>query len=179
MTRLLYAILLGLVGAGIVHIVVLLMVPSHSQRDAWTTLSQHSNYYFPTRLDQPGAPPLIASIDPLFSAIACRFNLDENIVRVHGRANLPYWSISVYDRAGQNIFSFNDRSSSDGQLDFVVATPVQMIELRNAMPPEFDDSVFVEAEIDEGIVVVRAFTPDESWSPAVARELRAIACTPH
>ena len=179
MTRLLHALVLGLVGAGIVHIVVLLLVPAHSQRDAWTTLSQQSNYYFHTRLDPPGASPLIASIDPLFSAIACRFNLEENVVRVHGDAEVPSWSISVYDRAGQNIFSFNDRSSSDGRLDFVVATPVQMIELRNAMPEEFDHSVFVEADIGEGIVVVRAFTPDESWAPTVARQLRAIACIPH
>src|SRR5690606_39161297 len=71
MTRLLHALVLGLVGAGIVHIVVLLLVPAHSQRDAWTTLSQQSNYYSHTRLDPPGASPLIASIDPLFSAIAC------------------------------------------------------------------------------------------------------------
>lgn len=179
MTRLLHAVLLGLLGAGIVHIAVLLMVPSYSQRDAWSALSQHSNYYVPTRLDPPGAEPLIGSLDPLFNAVACRFDLEEGVVRVHGDGEAPYWSASIHDRAGQNVFSLNDRSSAGGALDFVVATPVQMIELRNALPPEFARSVFVEADIGEGIVVVRAFTPDESWEPAISLYLRGIACTPH
>lgn len=179
MSRLLHALLLGLVGAGIIHIVVLLLVPSNSQRDAWSTLEQQAEHYTMTRLDPPDAAPLIASIDPLFSAVACRFSLDDSTVRVHGTGTAPYWSISVYDRAGQNIFSFNDRSSSNGQLDFVVATPVQMIELRNGMPEEYDASVFVEADIDEGIIVVRAFAPDESWRPTIGAYLEGIACTPH
>jgi len=34
--RLFHAVLLGLVGAGIVHIVVLLLVPEFSERDAWS-----------------------------------------------------------------------------------------------------------------------------------------------
>lgn len=178
MSRLIHAIAMGLLGAGIVHIAVLLLVPAYSLRDAWSTLDQRSDYYVATRLDPPGAEPLVGSVDPLFSAVACRFSLDGNVVRVHGEGEVPYWSISIYDRAGQNIFSFNDRSSSAGQLDFVVATPVQMIELRNAMPQEFDHSVFVEADLDEGIVVVRAFTPDPSWEPTVSGYLSAIACEP-
>lgn len=176
---LLHALALGLVGAGIVHIVILLLVPSYSERDTWSILSQHANYYVTTRLDPPAAEPLVGSMDPLFDAVACRFDLDEGTVRVHGRGEVPYWSISVYDRAGQNVFSLNDRSSTDGQLDFVVATPVQMIELRNALPPQYDRSVFIEADIGEGIVVVRAFAPDESWEPAISRYLAGIACTPH
>ena len=179
MARLLHALVLGLVGAGIVHIAVLLLVPSYSQRDAWSVLSEHAGSYVMTRLDPPGAPPLIGSIDPLFDAAACRFDLGEGVVRVHGDGEVPYWSISVYDRTGLNIYSFNDGSTAGGALDFVVATPVQMIALRNALPAEFDGSVFVEADIGEGIVVVRAFAPDGSWEPGVSAWLQDLACTPH
>lgn len=179
MSRLVYALLLGLVGAGIVHIVVLLLVPSYSQRDAWSTLAAREQLYDLVRLDNPGAAPLIGSLDPLFSAAACRFDLQDGALRVWGEGSVPYWSISIHDRAGQNIFSFNDRSSSDGRLDFVVASPLQMIELRNAMPVEFDRSVFVEAALDEGIVVLRAFAPDESWSPTVTAYLEGITCAPY
>lgn len=179
MARLLHAILLGLLGAGVVHIIVLLLVPTYSQRDAWSVLSERSNYYTMTRVDPPGARPLIASIDPLFNAVACRFDLGEGIVRVNGTGEVPYWSVSVYDRGGQNVFSFNDNSTQDRTLDFVVATSVQMIELRNALPVEFDRSVFIEADIGEGIVVVRAFAPDESWDDTVARYLAGLDCTLH
>lgn len=179
MTRLLHAIVLGLFGAGVIHIAVLVLVPSYSQRDAWSALSERANYYTMTRLDPPDAEPLIGSIDPLFNAVACRFDLEDGVVRVSGRGDMPYWSISIYDRQGQNVFSLNDRSSSNGALDFVVATSAQMIELRNALPAEFDRSVFVEADINEGIVVVRAFSPDESWQPTISRHLQSIACRLH
>jgi uncharacterized membrane protein len=81
-------------------------------------------------------------------------------------------------RISARVHSLNDRSSPEGALDFVVATPVQMIELRNDLPPHFERSVFIEAGIDEGIVVVRAFTPDESLEPTVSRFLQGIACRP-
>ena len=179
MSRLLHALAVGLVGAGIVHIVVLLLVPVYSERDAWSALSQQANFYRTVRLDPPGAPPLIGSLDPLIDAVACRFDLRDGVVRVHGEGQVPYWSISVHDRAGLNVYSFNDRSSPRGLFDFVVATPAQMIGLRNALPPELDDSIFIEADTAEGIVVVRAFVPDESWEPTITAWLRGVTCTLH
>ena len=177
MNRLFHAVVLGLLGAGIVHIAVLMMVQGFSVRDAWSVLSAQSNYYVFTRLDPPGRAPLIRSLDPLFDAVACRFDLSEGVVHIAGSGTVPYWSISVYDRAGRNIFSFNDRSSTQGTVDFVVATPVQMVALRNALPADFDRSVFVEADVDEGIAVVRAFAPDPSWEPTVASYLESLDCT--
>jgi uncharacterized membrane protein len=179
MTRLLHAILLGLVGAGIVHIAVLAMVPSYSQKDTWALLSERSNYYVPTRLDPPDGPPLVASLEPLFGALACRFDLREGVVRVSGEGDVPFWSISVYDRTGQNTFSFNDRSTEDARLDFVVGTPVQMVDLRNALPEAFADSIFVEADVDDGIVLVRAFRPDPTWTGIVESFLSSVRCEPN
>lgn len=179
MTRFVHALVLGLIGAGIVHIVVLLLVPGYSQRDAWSVLSEQANFYRIVRLDPPQAPPLTGSLDPLFDAVACRFDLRDGVMRLHGEGSAPYWSISVYDRTGLNIYSLNDGSSSQGVLDFVVATPAQMISLRNAMPPELDGAAFIEADIDEGIAVVRTFTPDPGWEPGISTWLRGISCTPH
>ena len=179
MTRLLHALALGALGAGIVHIIVLLMVPAYSERDAWSVLSQHANFYRPVRLDPPGAPPLIASLDPLIDAVACRFDLADGVTRIHGDATVPYWSASIHDRAGLTVYSLNDTSSAQGRFDFVIATPAQMVGLRNAMPPELEDSVFIEADVGEGIVVVRTFAPDETWEPAISSWLRGIACTLH
>ena len=78
--------------------------------------------------------PLVRSVDPLFSAIACRFDLDDGVVHVQAPGRVPFWSMSVYDRNGQNIFSFNDRTSADGRVNFVVLTPAQTIEVRKQLP---------------------------------------------
>jgi uncharacterized membrane protein len=179
MLRLAYALLLGLVGAGIVHIAVLFLLPYYTERDAWSQLSAASEFYAVTHIGGSAATtPLIRSVDPLFTAVACRFDLTDGVLHVKAPGRAPFWSMSVYDRNGQNIFSFNDRTASDGSVDFVVLTPVQTIEVRKALPEEFVDAVFVEADIDQGIVVVRAFVPDRTWRGAVANFLEGVSCSP-
>ncbi|TIR15021.1 MAG: DUF1254 domain-containing protein [Mesorhizobium sp.] len=177
MRRLLHAILLGLLGAGIVHIVVLLLVPEFSERDAWSRLAMASDLYRMTRLDaEAGGTPVVKSVDPLFYAAACRFDLSEGMVRVKAPGNVPFWSVSVYDRSGHNIYSFNDHSSTGRVLDSIVLTPAQMIEIRKELPEELQGAIFVEAPIDEGMFVIRSFVPDDSWKPVVSRFLEQSSC---
>jgi uncharacterized membrane protein len=177
MLRLAYALILGLFGAGIVHIVVLLLVPSYSQRDAWSRLAEASGPYRMTRLDaSAGGEPLLGAADPLFVVAACRFDLAEGPVQVEAEGRVPFWSASIYDREGRNIYSFNDRAAQSGTMDFVVLDNVQMIEVRKQLPEAFRASLFVETELGEGIIVVRAFAPDASWQPSVSAFIDGATC---
>ncbi|TPI42321.1 DUF1254 domain-containing protein [Mesorhizobium sp. B2-9-1] len=177
MRRLLHALILGLLGAGIVHIVVLFLVPEFSERDAWSRLAMASDLYKMTRLDaEAGGAPVVKSVDPLFYAAACRFNLADGLVRIRAPGDVPFWSASVYDRNGHNIYSFNDHNANGEKLDAVVLTPAQMIDVRRDLPEDLQGAIFVEAPIEEGIFVVRAFVPDGSWKPIVSRFLEQGAC---
>ncbi|TIN38171.1 MAG: DUF1254 domain-containing protein [Mesorhizobium sp.] len=177
MRRLLHAILLGLLGAGIVHIIVLLLAPEFSERNAWSRLAMASNLYRMTRLDaEAGGTPGVKSVDPLFYAAACRFDLSDGMVLVKAPGNVPFWSVSVYDRSGHNIYSFNDHSATGRVLDSIVLTPAQMIEIRKDLPEELQGAIFVEAPIDEGMFVIRSFVPDDSWKPTVSRFLEQSSC---
>lgn len=177
MTRLLYAIVVGLVGAGVVHAVVLLLLPHYSARDAWARLSGNADFYRFTRMSGEDEPPVIRGIDPFFDAVACRFDLSEGVVHVEAPGHVTFWSVSVYDRRGQNIYSLNDRAQTLGDLDLVLVTPSQMIELRKDVPKEFEKSVFVEADVGQGIIAVRSFVPDATWKKAVAGYLDNAQCT--
>lgn len=177
MLRLLYLVLIGLVGAGIVHIAVLLLLPRFSERDAWSSLADVADYYKAVRIDAEGSPPVVKAVDPLFHAAACRFDLNEGPVHIHAPGNVPFWSVSIYNRAGQNVYSFNDRATDNGRLDFVVLTSAQMIEVRKQVPEDFSKAIFVEAAIGEGIVMVRSFVPDPTWEEATSEFLASIACT--
>ena len=53
-----------------------------------------------------------------------------------------------------------------------------MIDMRKDLPADLQSSVFVEADVDEGIVVVRAFVPDDSWKKTISTYLGSIACLP-
>ena len=177
MRRLLHALILGLLGAGIVYIIVLFLVPEFSERDAWSRLAMASDLYRMTRLDaEAGGAPVVKSVDPLFYAAACRFDLADGLVRIKAPGDVPFWSASVYDRNGHNIYSFNDHNANGEKLDTVVLTPAQMIDVRRDLPEDLQGAIFVEAPIEEGIFVVRAFVPDESWKPTVSRFLEQSAC---
>jgi uncharacterized membrane protein len=173
-----YACLAGLVGAGIVHIVILLLVPEFSERDAWARLESISRPYEMTVLDAGHAEvQSIGTTDPSFVTAACRFDLSEGSVHVGATGNVPLWSAAVYDRGGANLYSLTDRSAVDRVLDLVILTPDQMIEARKDMPEDFDRSVLIETPAGEGIVVVRAFVPDASWAAAIGDFVRRTTCT--
>ncbi len=177
MIRMVYAILVGIVGAGIVHAVILLLLPNYSQRDAWSRLAAKTDFYQFSRVSSEGAnSPAIHAVDPFFDAAACRFDLSEGVVHVHASGHVPFWSASVYNRRGQNIYSLNDRTATLGALDLVLVTPAQMIELRKDVPAEFQKSVFVEADVGKGIVAIRSFVPDETWKSAVSDYLDGARC---
>ena len=177
MRRLLHAVVLGILGAGIVHIVVLFLVPEFSDRNAWSRLSEISEPYQMVRLDaEPGITPAVKGGDPLFHATACRFDLGDGMVQIKAPGKVPFWSVAVYDRSGHILYSLNDHSVINGALDAVVLTPAQMLEVRKDLPAEFENAVFIEAPVDEGIAVIRSFAPDASWEPAVSRFLEDSAC---
>ena len=177
MHRLVYAVLIGVIGAGIVHIAILFLLPHFSERDAWSRLALAADFYRMVRLDSAlGDAAGIRSTDPLFRAVACRFDLEDGVVHVRAPGKVPFWSVSIYDRGGQNIYSFNDRASDTATLDFAVLTPDQMIELRKQLPEELEHTIFVETPLDEGILVVRSFVPDPSWSRIVEAFLSQASC---
>jgi uncharacterized membrane protein len=177
MHRLLYALVLGIVGAGIVHIVVLLLIPQYSEQDAWTLISEAGPAYSMVQLNKSSAgESVLSDADPMFAVAACRFDLSDGIVQITSEGLVPFWSLSVFDRRGSNIYSLNDRSATDGSLDVIIATPAQLLGLRKTLPEQFEQSVVIEAETREGIAVLRSFVPDSTWRPIVQRHLDAATC---
>lgn len=178
MLKFLYAILVGIVGAGIVHIAVLLLLPQFSERDAWASLAEAADFYKAVRIDEGnGTQPIVNAADPLFHAAACRFDLDDGPVHIQAPGNVPFWSVSIYNRAGQNAYSFNDRITDGGALDFVILTSAQMIEVRKAVPTAYSKSVFVQVPLGEGIVLVRSFVPDQTWDDTTSDFLARLGCS--
>ena len=131
------------------------------------------------RFLSPDAKLAVYAIDdPLVENVACHFTLEEAPARITSAGDVPFWSLSIYNRRGENIYSFNDRTAINEELDLVVADPVQMIELKKTAPPELANSVMIEADMGEGFVVVRSFVPDRSFQAIVEDFLRGATCEP-
>lgn len=179
MLRLLYALGLGVIGAGMVHIIVLLLIPRFSEQDAWALISEAGPAYSMVSLKKSAAGETVLSdADPMFEVAACRFDLSEGTVQITSPGAVPYWSLSVFDRRGINIYSLNDRSAADHELDVIIATPAQLLELRKAPPEQYADSVVIEADTEEGIAVLRSFAPDPTWRQIVERQIAGAVCEP-
>ncbi|PSM18160.1 MULTISPECIES: DUF1254 domain-containing protein [Nitratireductor] len=177
MLRLAYVLLSGLIGAAIVHIAILLLLPAYAERDAWSRLEQAGAPNSFVRLPETASATRGARApDPFMAAGACRFDLSESGVRVQATEKPLFWSVSLYNRWGHNIYSLNDRTASDGLLDLVVVSPDQMIDLRKDLPEDLAGSVIIEVEEDIGIVVVRIFRPDATFAPLVDSFFDAARC---
>jgi uncharacterized membrane protein len=179
MVRALYALMLGLAGALLIHILTIFLIPRMAENDAWARLSRAAKPGGFTVIGQ--SSDLAASMrpfDPNFVIAACQFSLADGPFGLTGGAAPDFWSLSVFNRQGANIFSINDRTTQSGELDVVVATPLQLIEFQKDMPPELANSVFAEADVRDGFVVLRAFVPEESLRAQVTDFIGSASCDP-
>jgi uncharacterized membrane protein len=177
MVRLGYAAAIGIIGAGIVHIVTLLLIPAVSDLDTWARLANFGDlntFHRIERVSETAAS--FRALDPMLEVTACRFDLADGAVHVRSDGTASFWSLSVYNRRGESIFSINDRTAIESLLDTVIATPRQLIDLRKSLAPEVDASIVAEADIEEGFVVLRAFVEDESVRPLVDGFLESASC---
>ena len=173
-----YAIAIGLVGAALLHIVIILSLPSFTGRDAYTRVQTfgENNRFFPLASVGDTLAPL--NDDPAMKTAVCTFSVENGPIRLFADGEVPFWSLAVYDDASNEVFSMNDRTSVSGALDTLIATPIQLIGIRKALPPELEQSILVEMRGNEGYAVLRTFVPTTSHQQAAVGFLADAGCEP-
>lgn len=177
MGKLLHAIILGLIGAGIVHAATIIMLPLYGGQDILTKLAalDTANRFAPLEPDvmrRSGLQPA----DPNVRMAACRFSITEAPMRLTASGNVPFWSVSVFDARGVNLYSINDRSRGLGAMDLLIADPLQLIELRKTAPSDVADAIVFERDMDRGFAILRVMQHEESWAERVNRFLASARC---
>ncbi|MFD1197653.1 hypothetical protein ACFQ3K_04835 [Brucella gallinifaecis] len=174
MAKILRLLLLGLIGAAIVHIAIVLLVPFYANKNAWSHLEAlGDNYNFYVLTERSG---LVSDQNPLMRQAACRFDLTDGPVRITLKGKLPFWSLSIYTPNGDNLYSLNDKVSDERELDLIIADPIGIATLRADGMHNYDHSIIIEQDISEGAVVLRSFMPDASWSGQVQNFFRQASC---
>ncbi|NKB51661.1 MAG: DUF1254 domain-containing protein [Rhizobiaceae bacterium] len=177
MKRSFYALSVAFVLAGIVHTLIVLLIPSYAARDAWAKLEQVASPWQFSIVAAPGkSNEILPLVDPAFGIAACRFDLTQTPLWVSAEGQLAFWSIAIFDRQGQNIYSFNDRTAIERQLALIVVNPVQMAQFRKSPPANTDKAVLVETDTAEGFVLIRALQENQSWAPPVDQFLTSARC---
>lgn len=169
--QLLYALLLGLLGAAMVHIAVILLVPDYASETLWNRIKSLGNAEMFHSIE--GADWAQRN-DPLMRSAACRFDLRNGAVHISAVGKVPFWSLAIYNYQGDITFSLNDQVSAT--TDVLIATPLQKMLLEQALPPQLEQSVIIAQSIGEGIAVLRVFEPDATWRDEITEFMKSAEC---
>lgn len=170
------AVLTGLIGAAVLHIVIILALPHFTGKDAYTRVrAEGAGNKFHLLDDTPDRSGL-SNTDPYLKTAVCHFETTERGVRLTGPASTDFWSLAVYDENSNEVFSMNDRTSVDGTLDVVVASPVQVARLRRQPPEALSGTIIIEIAAPAGYAVLRMLTPQRSFESGAVAFLSSAGC---
>lgn len=187
MRKLLLALATGAVGALVLHIVIILFVPYFAVNDAWSRISALTapGRFVPVDAlvsspprehGETAAAPAADAEERFARTVACRFEIGDRPIHLKANGTVPFWSLGVFDRRSNELFSINDRNAGSGAVDVALATPVQMIVLRESIPAVLAGAVLVEMPVVQGYVVLRTVIPDASFERVASDFLDSATC---
>jgi len=173
---LLYAlggVLLGLV----IHLVVILILPSASGNAAYTRIASIQATNKTTLIPLPAAgEPNPLHLDPDMAYALCELDLSGGPGEVTGTLPLAFWSVAVYDRAGTVLYSTTNRDGIGQTLDLGIFDPAQTRLLAEQKIDIAPGLLIVEASTDEVFVVVRLAPPHPSMRERYEAQLQQLTC---
>lgn len=172
------AIVTGIVGALILHIVIILAIPHFATRTAWAKVSSLGETGTFQILRKGAGAKSLGSADPYVRTAVCAFSDDGSPIRVSAGSPPPFWSLAVFDTHSNEIYSMNDRSAVERTVDVTLATSPQMITLRRSLPDALAKSILVELPETDGYVVLRTISEDPTWDAMAHGFLAAARCAP-
>lgn len=178
MIRTLLWLLGGVVLGGIIHIAVILTLPSLSATAAWDRVAAIGTGTGPIllRAAKPGEEnPL--RLDPELAYAVCKVDLRDGPASVSGTLPQAYWSVAVYSRAGTVVYSTTNRDGIGTALDLGIFNPGQTRLLAEQKLDIAEGLLIVEAKEDDLFVVVRLAPPHPEMRPRYERALSALKCS--
>ena len=171
-------IALGLVLAGLIHVVAVLTLPMLAPRDAQARLAAlgPANTMIQLPAPAPGRQvmPMMA---PDVRYAVCRYDLSKGPVRLKAQIADELWLIAFYTPLGENFYAVVGADMKRPDIDLIIATTDQTVaEVGVDSPEAFDDVVVVSSPVVEGIALIRAPLAGPSRSAEAERALKATYC---
>jgi uncharacterized membrane protein len=177
MIRPLLWLLAGVVLGGVIHIIVILTLPTLAEETVWTRLEalQASN-----RVVVP--PPVVADeanplgLDPVLAYGICEVNLADGPAYLRGTLPDGHWSVAVLNQAGTITYSTTNRDGIGQTLDLGIFNAAQTRLLAQQQLDVAEGTLVVEAATDRLFVVVRLWPPHPVMRPRFEEALSAVRC---
>lgn len=177
MIRTLLYIVGGVVLGGIIHLAVILTMPSLATTAAWDRVASAGAGEALVILPQPAAgDPNPLRLDPELVYAACQIDLREGPATISGVLPQAFWSVAVYGRAGAVIYSTTNRDAVGTRLDLGVFNAAQTRLLAEQQLDVAEGLLIVEAREDDILVVVRLAPPYPALRTRYAEQLSELNC---
>lgn len=153
-------VLAGLVLGGIIHIVVILAMPALAATQAWDRVMALGADKGVVVLPQvkPGADnPL--RLDPELAYAACQIDLSKGPGTMTGSLPQSFWSVAIYNEAGNVTFATTNRDGIGNALDLGIFNAAQTRLLAEQTLDIDDGLLIVEADADKVMVIIRLAPP--------------------
>ncbi len=178
MRNLAIAVAAGLVGAAMLHIVIVLSIPHFAGGKAFAKVEALGPPGAFHTLDRDKPDLALSEANPFLRSALCVFDAGAAPVHVSDGQSAPFWSLSVFDPESNEVYSMNDRTAVERRVDVTLATPLQLIALRRSTPDALSRSILVELPDPKGYVVIRTIAEDETWERIAGRFLAEARCAP-
>jgi len=174
-------IVLGLVLAGLIHIVAVLTLPSLAPRNAQARLADlgpvNTMIELPAATTGKQAIPMTA---PDVRYAFCRFDLANGPVRLSATIADDLWLIGLYTPEGDNFYAVAGADLKKRDVQFVIVSPDQTVEEAGVDSPETSDEILVvNSPVTEGIAMIRAPLRGPSRAARAEEALKATSCGPY
>ena len=167
----------GLVLGGIIHIVVILMLPALSATAAWDRVAALGpNEGTRVLAAVTAGEPNPLRLDPELAYAVCTVDLRTGPGTVAGALPQAFWSISVYGRNGTVVYSTTNRDSTSNLLDLGLFNPAQTRLLAEQKLDVAAGLLIVEAQQDELMVVIRLAPPHPAMRARYEKSLAGLRC---
>lgn len=177
MTRLLLWIAGGLVLGAIIHIGVILLLPSLAPLSTWDRVTALGAENGPIILAPPAAGeanPL--RLDPALTYAACQIDLSAGPGSVAGTLPRSFWSVAVYDKAGMVVYATTNRDGIGSRLDLGIFNQAQTRLLAEQKLDIAAGLLIVESPTDSVMVVVRLAPPHPVNRARYENALEGLSC---
>lgn len=162
MLRILLAVFTGLIGAAVLHILLILVLPFNTNSDAWSKVENLSEAFeFNILANQDNSTGLYND-DIFIQTAACHFDLDEGPLQIIAEDPTSIWTLAVFDTQSNEVFSMSARSAISGAVDFVIGTKGQLLNLRSEEPELIAETIAIEVSDLKGYIALRAIVPSVS-----------------
>jgi uncharacterized membrane protein len=174
-------IVLGLVLAGLIHVIAVLTLPMLAPKNAHARLAALGPAN--TMIELPAPAPgrqVMPMMAPDVRYAFCRFDLANGPVRLKAAVPDDLWLIALYTPEGDNFYSVAGADMKRAEIDLVITGADQTVEEASADAPESSDEVVVvNSPVTEGVALIRAPLVGPSRSARAEQALKTTYCGPY